>query len=57
MVGPGRAVGRLRTVGVLGAVCLFSALLTFWLLGVPGWAFVVVFAGLAVVSLIRPPNA
>lgn len=48
--------GRVATVGVLGAVCLASALLTFWLLGVPGWAFAVVFVGLAVLSLVRPPN-
>ncbi|WP_165640343.1 hypothetical protein [Klenkia brasiliensis] len=48
--------GRMATVGVLGAVCLASALLTFWMLGVPVWAFAVVFVGLVVVSLIRPPN-
>jgi hypothetical protein len=44
------------TVGVVGAVCLVSALLTSWMLGVPAWVFVVVFVGLAAVSLIRPPN-
>ena len=48
--------GRVGLVGVLGAVCLASALLTFWMLGVPVWAFAVVFVGLAVVALIRPPN-
>ncbi|MEI4270465.1 hypothetical protein TEK04_01900 [Klenkia sp. LSe6-5] len=50
------AEGRFATVGVVGAVCLAAALLTTWMLGVPAWVFVVVFAGLAVVSMIRPPN-
>ncbi|CAB4930848.1 MAG: hypothetical protein F2825_10235 [Actinobacteria bacterium] len=44
------------TIGVVGGVCLLSALLTSWMLGVPAWVFAVVFAGLVVVSLIRPPN-
>ncbi|SDN45502.1 hypothetical protein SAMN05660199_00033 [Klenkia soli] len=44
------------TIGVVGGICLLAALLTSWMLGVPAWVFVVVFVGLVVVSLIRPPN-
>ena len=56
MAGHRGAESRFLTIGVVGGVCLLSALLTSWMLGVPAWVFAVVFAGLVVVSLIRPPN-
>ncbi len=49
--------GRLVTVGVLGVVCLVGAVLTSWLLGQTSFViFLVVFGGLVVIALIRPPN-
>ncbi|WP_157498536.1 hypothetical protein [Geodermatophilus sp. Leaf369] len=51
------AEGRFVTLAVLGVVCLLGAVLTSWLLGQPSMlVFGVVFAGLVLVSLIRPPN-
>ncbi|WP_162245570.1 hypothetical protein [Modestobacter sp. Leaf380] len=49
--------GRFVTLAVLGVLCLLGAGLTSWLLGQSSTLlFAVVFAGLVVVSLIRPPN-
>ncbi len=48
--------GRFVTLGVLGVLCVLGAVFTSWLLGQPSMLlFAVVFAGLVVVSLIRPP--
>lgn len=49
--------GRFVTLGVLGGLCVLGAALTSWLLGQSSLLlFAVVFAGLVVVALIRPPN-
>ncbi|MCW2583519.1 MAG: hypothetical protein JWQ53_2309 [Klenkia sp.] len=51
------AEGRFVTLAVLGALCLLGAGLTSWLLGQSSvLLFGIVFAGLVLVSLIRPPN-
>ena len=49
--------GRFVTLAVLGSLCVLGAVLTSWLLGQSSLLlFTIVFAGLVVVSLIRPPN-
>lgn len=49
--------GRFVTLAVLGALCLLGAVLTSWLLDQSSaLLFAIVFAGLVLVSLIRPPN-
>lgn len=49
--------GRYAALAVLGLLCLLGSVLTSWLLDQSSLLlFGVVFAGLVVVGLIRPPN-